>query len=140
MYWDEDSGEGWGGPATHTLYRSKNDMEEGNSSIFTYEVNGGDTCCGIREYCNFGWGKIQGSEFKEVFAAIKAEFEQDANENRYGFAHLTLLREQLSNGRFRSKHPGWFLLFLKQYPGAVHSEWRVNPNTGNKLQFWVLPV
>lgn len=140
MYWYDDGDNSWGGPKTTTLYRSVNDFEEDNPYIFTYEINEGDTCCGIREYCNFEWGTLKGSEFKEVFAAIKAKFEEDAHENRYGFVHLTLLRTKDHQGRWRSTHPGWFLLFLKQYPGATHSEWRANPNTGNKLQFWVLPV
>lgn len=123
------------------LYRSEEDADAEKRLIFNYEVNQESFCCGIRELCQFTFGQIKGDEIKEVFTAITEHFKENAKENRYAFAHLTLLREKDYTGsKFKAKYPGWFMLFLKQYPGAVHSEWRINPNTGNKLQFWVLPV
>lgn len=127
----------WDGHKLYTtkLYQYKGwyGTETDYKLLFEYCVNETSMCCGIREYHEFYTHDIpRGVPVNAIKKAVKERWLEDAKEDKFGFIHLTILHNE--------GNKPWFLSMLRQWKGAKHTDWHTNPNTGNKLQFWVLPV
>lgn len=126
----------WEGNKLYTTKLYKNTgwygTETDHMLLFGYCVNDGDRCCGIREYYDFYTNDVpRGVSVNAIKKAVKERWLEDAKLDMFGFIHLTLLHA--------NEYKPWFLSMLRQWKGAKHTDWHTNPNTGNKLQFWVLP-
>lgn len=93
-------------------------------SIFSW-VN----CCGIREVGSFGYRNLSDALIKKM----KEILDNDADDDAYCFAHLVITKEM-------SDHELWDELIRANFPGTRRSRWRVNPNSGNAIRFYTLPV
>lgn len=129
-YGDDEDGFGlirWSGEVDRWGMRQKD-------VIFGHETYA-DGCCGIVEYFNFTIReKLFEGEEKECLDALTEQLRYQARQ--CAFIHLTLSRRKT----VKAEQPEWFVQFLNNWPQATFSDWRVNPNTGNSLQFWLLPV
>lgn len=95
-------------------------------------------CCGIEEFHSFEFErepeKFNQLKFNEHFSDLCKTI---GEYHRIGYLHLTLTRKE---GSEHPIQPSFFKAALDTYQGAIHSEWRRNPNTDNEVQFWILPV
>lgn len=93
----------------------------------------GGNCCGIAEMYELIFTYPPTSE-EEACKAFQETLMQWGAKRKKAFVHLTL-------SRYAHVHQAaWFVKALEAYPGAIKSEWRLNPNSGNEIQFWILPV
>lgn len=95
-------------------------------------------------FCNtFCCGMVEKGEFDFVgkqptyCTSLQEAFNEYIQTGKYAFAHLTITRPV---GERITHQPKWFMDCLKNYPGASYSGWRKNPNSGNEIQVWLLPV
>lgn len=95
-----------------------------------------NACCGLFELNDFRFpfGTPEGD-----FTAFFENFVRSIGEEESkGILHLTLNR--WVSKRAAINQPKWFVDAVTAYPGAIHSEWVYNPNSGNYIQMWMLPT
>jgi hypothetical protein len=113
------------------LRQSAYTLPIGTISFGTY----GGSCCGITELCEFMFDfDTTVEEFLPEFIKGLADYGETKAK---GIVHLTLTKHP------RGKHPyqpQWFIDTLAKYPDAIHGPWIYNPNSGNFIQMWMLPL
>lgn len=93
-------------------------------------------CCGSYEFYNFSFPTTTPIEAKEIAESLSKALVKFAQDYCFCFLHLTL--HAASAGK--PYQPEYFVNMLTSWKGATHSRWRMNPNSNNYIQFWVLPV
>ncbi len=96
-----------------------------------------NACCGLVEACNFDdyFRDVDLEKFKKVFHQAVCEIGRNFSK---AIVHLTFHKYGSLNAE--PNQPQWFLDAVSSYPGAIHMDWVLNPNSGNYIQMWMLPT
>lgn len=110
---------------------------EGNKKKCKFKFTD-STCCGVIELRSFMfYSDEEPTNFKEEF--IKA-LREVGKRGKKAIVHLTLTQQQGWGEDWQEVQPDWFIKAVHEFPNSVHMDWKVNPNTKNKIQMWLLPL
>ena len=109
-----------------------------DQTIFSFNIDPVyKQCCGLREIGTFAYNytKIFINSIPEVIEAIKKAFSTSLLFGNIGALTYTLVKNQ-SDEYVDNKAAA----FVKAWPGASAGDWWYNPNSGNFVQIWTLPI
>lgn len=94
-------------------------------------------CCGLREIGTFAYSYTKSfiNSIPEVIVAIEKAFSASQLFCNIGALTYTLVKNQ-SDEYVDNKAAE----FVKAWPGASAGDWWYNPNSGNFVQIWTLPI
>jgi len=94
-------------------------------------------CCGLREIGNFAVynGHKYPVDAKEIVNTICDDFKYGALTECVGALTYTLVKDGFGN--FNEPTAA---LIMQAWPGASAGDWWYNPNSGNHVQIWTLPI
>lgn len=109
-----------------------------NQTIFSFNIDPlYKQCCGLREIGTFYCGHNNSfiSRIPEVIKAIEKSFSTSILFSNIGALTYTLVKYK--RGEYVHEKAA---AFVKAWPGASAGEWWYNPNSGNFVQIWTLPI
>ncbi len=109
-----------------------------DKTIFSFNIDPlYKQCCGLREIGTFHYRYKHGflGRIPEVIKAIEESFSTSNLFSNIGALTYTLVKYK-SGEYFDEKAAA----FVKAWPGASAGEWWYNPNSGNFVQIWTLPI
>jgi hypothetical protein len=94
-------------------------------------------CCGLREIGTFDYGYRQkfSASVPEIIKTIQKAFAESNLFSNIGALTYTLVKypyDQYVDDKAAE--------FVKAWPGATTGDWWYNPNSGNHVQIWTLPI
>jgi len=94
-------------------------------------------CCGLREIGTFDYGYSQNfsASVPEIIKTIQKAFAESNLFSNIGALTYTLVK--YPNGRYLEDQAAEF---VNAWPGASAGDWWYNPNSGNYVQIWTLPI
>lgn len=98
-------------------------------SFLYFSIYDWANCCGIREVGKFSYRNLS----EDLFTKFKETLDDHADNFDYCFAHLVITQE-MDNWREWEEH------LMRTFPNTKRSRWRINPNSGNKIRFYILQV
>ena len=130
----------WGVYNTQPLYVSlyEDDLEVANFNdnrcTFRFRIDPlYRQCCGLREIGCFEF--LSKPNYKEIIETIIDAFSKGYLTKRVGALTYTLVR--YNEDKHHDKDAA---LLMQAWPGASAGDWWYNPNSGNEVQIWTLPI
>jgi hypothetical protein len=90
-------------------------------------------CCGLREIGCFEF--VSNPNYKEIIETIIDAFSKGIITSDIGALTYTLVR--YNEDYYQDKKAA---LLMQAWPGASAGDWWYNPNSGNEVQIWTLPI
>lgn len=94
-------------------------------------------CCGLREIGTFdyAYGQVYSPRIPKIIETIQKAFTESRLFTNIGALTYTLVKD--SDGHYVDTNAAEFVM---AWPGASTGDWWYNPNSGNHVQIWTLPI
>ena len=97
---------------------------------------GYDCCCGLREFGSFDIRRQSHVKIKDIITLLQKEFKENCAA-MYNVGALTYTEVKSPSGTLVYEDASEL---VNAWPGGSVGEWWYNPNSGNYVRIWTLPI